>query len=80
MDGAPTPVETRPVYVDAGTGIADVAIYRGAELATGHVIQGPLIVEETTTTVFAGRGDRLEVDGGGNYLIHLAAGEGDDGS
>jgi N-methylhydantoinase A len=80
VDGAPTPVETRPVYVDAGTGIADVAIYRGAELATGHVIQGPLIVEETTTTVFAGRGDRLEVDGGGNYLIHLAAGEGDDGS
>jgi N-methylhydantoinase A len=69
---APIPVETRPVYVDAATGVVDVAIFRGADLAAGHVLDGPLVIEETTTTVFVGLGDRLEIDGGGNYLIHIA--------
>jgi N-methylhydantoinase A len=71
--GAPEPVETRPVYIDATTGVSEAAIYRGQDLAAGHVIDGPLVVEETTTTVFVGRGDRLGIDAGGNYLIHIAA-------
>jgi len=70
--GTPEPVETRPVYVDAATGVAEAPIYRGRDLAAGHIIDGPLVVEETTTTIFVGGGDRLEIDAGGNYLIHIA--------
>ena len=74
----PVPVETRPVYVDAATGVADMAIYRGRDLAPGHALDGPLVVEETTTTVLVGLGDRLEIDDGGNYLIHIAESGTDD--
>ncbi len=75
---APEPIEIRPVYIDAAAGVAEAAIYRGQDLAAGHVVDGPLVVEETTTTIFVGRGDRLEIDVGGNYLIHIAAEGGTD--
>jgi hypothetical protein len=38
------------------------------------------VVEEITTTVFVGSGDRLEIDAGGNYLIHFDAKGETDGS
>ena len=76
---APKPVETRPVYVDANNGVNEIAIYLGGDLAPGHFVDGPIVVEEITTTVFVGSGDRLEIDAGGNYLIHFdAKGETDD--
>jgi N-methylhydantoinase A len=76
--GTPEPVETRPVYVDAATGVAEAPIYRGQDLVAGHIIDGPLVVEETTTTIFVGGGDRLEIDAGSNYLIHIAVQGGPD--
>ena len=78
--GVPAPVQTRPVYVDAATGVIEAPIYRGGDLAAGHVIDGPLVVEDTTTTGFVGRGDRLEIDAGGTYLLHIEAKGGSDGS
>ncbi len=67
------PVEHRQVYLDAARGRATTAVYRGADLMPGHRIQGPLIVEEHTTTLFAGSDDILEVDAANNFLIHLPA-------
>jgi N-methylhydantoinase A len=32
-------------------------------------LPGPLLIEEATTTIFAGPGDRVTVDAAGNYLI-----------
>jgi len=68
---APEPLEIRPIYMDAARGMADAPVYAGIDLVPGHVLAGPLVVEEQTTTIFAGLGDRLEIDHAGNYLIHL---------
>jgi N-methylhydantoinase A len=67
----PEPVETRSVYLDPIRGMTDAPVYSGDDLAPGHVLFGPLVVEEQTTTIFAGPGDRLEIDRAGNYLIQL---------
>ena len=49
-------------------------IYRGRELLPGHCRRGPLIVEEATTTVFAGPRDTLSVEAAGNFDIALRQG------
>ena len=48
-------------------------IYRGRELLPGHSCRGPLIVEEETTTLFAGPRDVLQVDASGNFTINLSS-------
>jgi N-methylhydantoinase A len=71
----PEPIDTRPVYVSAAHGWQQTPVYTGTDLRPGHNLTGPLLVEEQTTTVFAGPGDRVEVDAADNIVIHLAAGE-----
>lgn len=61
----------REAYVDDRYGAMRCAVYDGAALLPGHTLQGPLLIEEATTTIFAGPRDRVEVDAAGNYLIHL---------
>jgi N-methylhydantoinase A len=70
-DAAPQPVEMRRVYVDEQSGWLEIPIYAGGELAPGHVLRGPLIIDELMTTVLIGVGDRVEVDAWGNYLVHM---------
>ena len=67
----PEPYETRRVYLDPETGEREIPIYRGREMLPGHVIEGPLIVEEATTTILVGPHDRLSVDNAGNYAVEL---------
>ncbi len=68
---APTTAGTRRVFLDRRRGWQDVPVYRGGDLGAGHTLQGPLIIEEHTTTLYAGPGDHVSVDGAGNYLIEL---------
>ncbi|MEE2970984.1 MAG: hydantoinase/oxoprolinase family protein [Pseudomonadota bacterium] len=68
---APTTVEIRPVYLDAERGMGEASVYAGNDLFPGHELSGPLVVEEETTTIFAGPDDRLKIDLAGNYLVHL---------
>jgi N-methylhydantoinase A len=70
-EGPPCPSGSRRVYVDRVAGWLDVPIYEGTLLRPGHRIDGPLVVQETTTTIFAGRGDVVNVDASGNYLIEI---------
>ncbi|WP_193185519.1 hydantoinase/oxoprolinase family protein [Nisaea sediminum] len=67
--GSAAPVERRPVFIDERHGILETAVYRGGDLLPGHDLPGPLLIEEATTTIFAGPGDRVTVDAAGNYLI-----------
>ena len=64
-------VRTACTVISAGT---EVAVYSGSDLAPGHRVAGPAMVEEMTTTVFVGADDQLEIDGANNFLIHLPAG------
>ena len=50
------------------------SIYDGTVLRPGQTFMGPAIVEEATTTILVGSGDRLTVTGADNYLVTLAHG------
>ena len=67
-----TPAGRRRVFIDRPRGWMELPVYRGEDLAPGHELVGPLIIEEQTTTVFAGTGDRVTVDRAGNYAIMLS--------
>ncbi|HWP65874.1 MAG TPA: hydantoinase/oxoprolinase family protein [Candidatus Limnocylindria bacterium] len=47
-------------------------IYEGPELAPGHEIAGPAIIEEPFTTIVVYPGQRARVDRFGNYAIDVA--------
>ena len=67
----PEPVEVRQAFADGERGMMATPVYRGADLAAGMTLQGPLLIEEETTTVYAGPDDRLTVDPWGNHMIAL---------
>ncbi len=71
--GTPTPREMRKVWVDPAHGWREVPIYDGADLRPGCKLDGPLLVEERTTTAFVGPRDRLEVDERDDFLVHIGA-------
>ena len=70
--GDPKPLETRSAFVSPEIGWRDIPVYAGADLRPGHGIDGPLLVEERTTTVLVGAGDRLEIDEADNLVIRLS--------
>ena len=71
QQGTPKPKETRKVWIDPGIGWRDLPVYDGADLRPGCVLNGPLLVEEKTTTAFIGPLDRLEVDERDDFLVHV---------
>ena len=73
--GQPLPVATRPVWIDDQLGIQEVPVYHGVGLRPGQRVPGPAVVEELTTTILVGAGDRLTVTSADNYRIDLAARE-----
>ena len=70
---APVPASTREVYAfgprGEPLGFAPTPVYRGADLLPGHRLEGPLLVEEQTTTVVVGPQDRLEVLASGDLFV-----------
>lgn len=70
-DKAPSPTDTRHIYMDEDYGWVDAEVYDGDTLMTGMELVGPAIIEERTTTVCIGPQDRLTVDEYGNYVVHL---------
>jgi len=74
VTGAPPPPKARrPVWISPATGTVDTPVHDGAGLRPGHVIDGPAIVDEATTTLLVEDGQRLRVTAAGNYLIEPAA-------
>jgi len=52
-------------------GVLETTVFRGDQLSPGVKLPGPVLIEEQTTTVFAGPDDEVSVDEFGNYLIDL---------
>ena len=71
----PVPASTREVYAfgprGEPLGFAPTPVYRGVDLRPGHRLDGPLLVEEQTTTVVVGPRDRLEVLASGDLFIRF---------
>ncbi|MDN2565414.1 hydantoinase/oxoprolinase family protein [Aquibium sp. A9E412] len=54
-------------------GVHEATIYDGTKLEPGMRFAGPAIVEDPGTTIVIHPGNRVEIDGYGNILIHLEA-------
>ncbi len=68
--GRPEPRERRRVFAGSGHGFVDVPVFHAGALAAGMEFEGPLLIEEDTTTIYAGPGDGVAIDGFGNTVIH----------
>jgi N-methylhydantoinase A len=67
----PVPTETRMVWIDESRGAQPTPVYDGTRLRPGQTLTGPAIIDEATTTIMVGVGDRLSVTDAANYLIEL---------
>ncbi|HKE71580.1 MAG TPA: hypothetical protein VKB55_20155, partial [Nocardioidaceae bacterium] len=67
--GPPVPSGRRPVCFDAADGEVDTALYWRPDLAPGHRIVGPAVVEEYGATVPIHPGFEARVDGWGNLVL-----------
>ena len=52
-----------------GDGHLDTAIYLGARLPAGAVVEGPAIIEEDTSTLVVYPGAIARVSPGGRYIV-----------
>jgi N-methylhydantoinase A len=52
-------------------GVHGADIYDGAKLEPGMKFAGPAIIEDSGATIVAHPGNRVEIDGYGNILIHI---------
>ena len=68
-DGDPRPSSSRRVFLDARRGWQDADIFDYRDLAAGHEIKGPAIVEAPTTTVALPENCISRVDRLGNLVI-----------
>ena len=71
VETLPAPSAIRQVYTDSLHGWQETLVYAGADLHPGFAQNGPLLVEELTTTVFVGPKDRLVVDAADNFMIEI---------
>ncbi len=57
-----------------GSGRQDAAVYFGAQLAPGAVVDGPAIIEEPTTTIVVYPGHAATLTSHGHYLLDTGSG------
>lgn len=67
QQAAPPPARHR--RANLGHGFAEVPVYRGSDLAPGHSVSAPAIIEETFTTIVVYPGWQAKVDAAGDYEL-----------
>jgi len=65
--------ERRPVCLDAQEGYVDTPAYDYTKLRSGHVVEGPAVIQVPTTTVVVPSGMRGVIDRLGNLSIKMNA-------
>ncbi len=71
-EATPRPVEQRKVW-HGEHGWLDTPVFMGPDLESGMTLDGPLLVEEHTTTVLVGPGSTIGVDDIGNFVLDVTA-------
>lgn len=66
------PAQKRQVYFE-GIGFVDCGVYKRDQLPARQRFEGPLVVEEPSSTTLVAPGDTVVVDDDGNLLISVAA-------
>lgn len=67
----PVPRQKRSIWIDSTYAWQDIPVYDGEDLRPGCKLQGPLLIEERTTTAFIGPKDVVEVNGSDDFLVHI---------
>jgi N-methylhydantoinase A len=62
----------RDVYFEEKFGFVPTFIYVGDDMEVGNIVEGPAIIEQSTTTIVVPPGARLDVTEYGDYLMTLA--------
>jgi N-methylhydantoinase A len=68
----PGPIETRPVWFDAGDGPQDTPVYARDDLRAGMSFSGPAIIEQLDTTTLIPPGVGAIVDGTGTIRMTIS--------
>lgn len=76
IQAAAEPSGTRQVWLGQQTGWRSTAVFEPRAMSPGRYVVGPAVIEEATTTVLVGVGDRLEVDATGGYLVQIGGATG----
>ncbi|MBM4344392.1 MAG: hydantoinase/oxoprolinase family protein [Deltaproteobacteria bacterium] len=63
---------TRRAWVPERSAFEDVAVFDGDRLMPGAVLPGPVLVDQRTTTLFAGAAWTVAVDGQGHFIGYRA--------
>ncbi|MBB5215392.1 hydantoinase/oxoprolinase family protein [Parapusillimonas granuli] len=69
--GAAAPVAVRAVYFKESGGFVQTPVYRRETLPTGFQAQGPLLVEEPSTTLVVGPLGHVEVAPSGSLVVSI---------
>ena len=64
---------TRAVYFHTLGGFVDTPIYAGSRIAPGHLVQGPAVIEEPTTTLVVYPDQEAMTDQYRTYVVELQA-------
>ena len=68
---------TRPAYFGEHRGFVETTVYHRQELAPGHELRGPAVVEEEGSTLVIGPGGIARVAESGNVIVTLPADAGE---
>ncbi|QOZ23913.1 hydantoinase/oxoprolinase family protein [Bradyrhizobium sp. CCBAU 51753] len=71
-DYVPSASGQRRIVISRDIGALDVNVYDGTNLRPGARLVGPAVINDATTTIFIGKGDKLEVDGSNNLVVSVA--------
>ena len=71
----PVAISRRPVWINKELGFVETPVYNGRVLAPRQQLTGPAIIEEATTTLILGAGDKLTMTDSGNYHVDILQGE-----
>ncbi|WP_194473317.1 hydantoinase/oxoprolinase family protein [Bradyrhizobium sp. CCBAU 51753] len=75
QERTPTPRQKRPVWIDSTHEWQEVPVYDGEDLRPDCKLQGPLLIEERTTTALVGPKDVVEVNAADDFLVHIGVAE-----
>ena len=71
----PVAISRRPVWINKDLGFVETPVYDGTVLTPRQQLLGPAIIEEATTTLILGAGDKLTMTDAGNYHVDILQGE-----
>ena len=74
MRTRPGPRADRPVCFDPGDGYVDTPVFWRPDLAAGHLLEGPVVVEEFGSTVPVHPGFTARVDDHANIVVTRSRG------